>query len=69
MINPDYLRRQAAVCLRLAATIHDKKTAEALVVMADDLSNRADEIDPNLASERKATTEDNVCGKVSRHGR
>jgi hypothetical protein len=69
VINPDYLRRQAAICLRLAASVHDKKTAEALVVMADNLSDRADEIDPNLASDGQATTEDNVCGKVSRHGR
>jgi hypothetical protein len=50
MISPEYLRRQAAICLRLAATVHEKKTAEALVVMADDLSDRADEIDPNLAT-------------------
>ena len=69
MINPDYLRRQAAICLRLAATVRDKKTAEALVVMADNLSDRADEIDPDLASDGQATTEGSVCGKVSRHGR
>jgi hypothetical protein len=61
MINPEYLRRQAAVCLRLAATVHDKKAAEALVVMANDLSDRADEIDPNLASDGQATAEDGAA--------
>ena len=60
MINPEYLRRQAAICLRLAATVYDKKTAEALVVMADDLSDRADDIDPNLASDGQATPEDSA---------
>jgi hypothetical protein len=50
MINPEYLRQQAACCLRLAAAVHDKKIGEALVRMADDFSDKADEIDPSLTT-------------------
>ncbi len=66
MINPEYLRRQAAICLRLAASGLDKKTAEALVTMADNLSNRADEIDPDLESSGQTVTQDNACRKAHR---
>jgi hypothetical protein len=66
MINPEYLRRQAAICLRLAAAVRDKKTAEALVTMADNLSDRADEIDPNLESSGQTARQDNACHKARR---
>jgi hypothetical protein len=57
MLNPEYLRRQAAMCLRLAAAVHDKKIAEALVVMAGGFSDRADEIDPSIGSDGQAAIE------------
>jgi hypothetical protein len=66
MINPGYLRQQAATCLRLAAAVRDKKIAEALVVMADDFSDRADEIDPNLGSDGQSAVEDYRNGRIGR---
>jgi hypothetical protein len=81
MVSCEYLRRQAAVCLRLAATVTDKKTAGALVAMADDFSDRADEIDPSLgstslgstslgstrpASNGRAAMDDGAVGRIGR---
>jgi hypothetical protein len=43
-----YLRRQAALCLRIAAAVEDPRVAAALVVMADDFSVKADDVDPCL---------------------
>jgi hypothetical protein len=57
MINSEHLRRQAAVCLRLAATADDKVATE-LVARAEDFSRRADEIDPSLRLNREAAIED-----------
>jgi hypothetical protein len=48
MVSCAYLRRQAALCLRIAAAVEDQNTVAALVVMADDFSAKADEVDPNL---------------------
>jgi hypothetical protein len=45
MISSEYFRRQAEVCLRLAATISSQKTAARLVAMADDFIAKADLID------------------------
>jgi hypothetical protein len=50
MINPEYFRQQAALCLRLAAAVRDKEIARALVKIADDVSDKADETDPSLLS-------------------
>jgi hypothetical protein len=66
VINPEYLRRQAAICLRLAAAVRDKTTAEALVVMANDFSDRADEIDPSLGSDGQTPIEDSRNGRIRR---
>jgi hypothetical protein len=65
MVSCEYLRRQAAVCLRLAATVIDKKVAGALVAMADDFSDRADEIDPSLASTSLASTSPGSNGRFA----
>jgi hypothetical protein len=46
----EYLRRQAALCLRIAAAVEDQSVVATLVVMADDFSVRADEIDPSFKS-------------------
>ena len=56
MVSSEYFRRQAALCLRLAATVKDKKIAGALVAMADDFSDRADEVDPSLGTTNLGST-------------
>jgi len=66
MIHPSYLRRQAAICLRLSAAVRDRKTAEALVVMAD-VSDRADEVDPSL--DDQAGVENSRSGRMGRQAR
>jgi hypothetical protein len=43
-----YLRRQAALCLRIAAAVEDPRVAAELVVMAHDFSVKADDLDPSL---------------------
>jgi hypothetical protein len=48
MLSSEYLRRQAALCLRIAAAVDDQSVVAALVVMADDFSVKADEIDTNI---------------------
>ena len=48
------LRRQAARCLRIAASFQDQSVVEALVAMADEFSAKADEIDPSLEHGRRA---------------
>ena len=45
MMSPDYLRRQAETCLRLARSTFDLATAERLRYMAADLNAKADEIE------------------------
>jgi hypothetical protein len=49
MLSSEFLRRQAARCLRIAAAVDDQSVVAALVVMADDFSVKADEIDPHPA--------------------
>ena len=48
MVSCAYLRRQAALCLRIAAAVDDQSVVAALMVMADDFSSKADEVDPSL---------------------
>jgi hypothetical protein len=55
MVSSAYLRRQASVCLRLAASSDSQKVAAALVAMAEEFSSRADEADPSLRSNGPAT--------------
>jgi hypothetical protein len=50
MVSCAYLRRQAALCLRIAAAVDDQNVVAALMVMADDFSSKADEVDPSLDS-------------------
>ena len=69
MVSSDYLRRQAAVCLRLAATVKDRKVAGALVAMADEFSDRADEIDPSFGSNGNSATKDCAGDATSRQPR
>ena len=45
MVNSEYFRRQAQVCLRLAAILGDQKAAATLVGMAEDFITKADLID------------------------
>jgi hypothetical protein len=44
-MSPDYLRRQAETCLRLARTTFDLATAERLRYMAADFNAKADELE------------------------
>jgi hypothetical protein len=60
------LRRQAARCLRIAAALDDKSAAAALTAMADDLSAKADEIDPTLESKREDSADGDRAGGASR---
>jgi hypothetical protein len=45
MVSSEYLRRQATICLRLAATIDNREAAATLVAMADDFIAKAKLID------------------------
>jgi hypothetical protein len=56
------LRRQAARCLRIAASFEVQCVVEALVAMADEFSAKADEIDPSLRSSRRAAADDEGAG-------
>jgi hypothetical protein len=58
MASSTDLRRQAARCLRIAASFQDQSVIEALVAMADEFSAKADEIDPSLGSGRRAPADD-----------
>jgi hypothetical protein len=62
MLSAEYLRRQAALCLRIAAAVDDQSVVAALVVMADDFTVKADEIDPKLGSNRQAATDGRKAG-------
>jgi hypothetical protein len=48
MLTSQYLRRQAALCLRIAAAVDDQSVIAALLLMAEEFSVKADEIDPSL---------------------
>jgi hypothetical protein len=50
MLTSQYLRRQAALCLRIAAAVDDQSVVAALVLMAEEFSVKADDIDPGLVS-------------------
>ena len=50
MLTSQYLRRQAALCLRIAAAAADQRVATEYVLMAEEFSVKADEIDPSLNS-------------------
>ena len=52
MVGSEYFRRQAQVCLRLAATFIDQKGAATLVGMAEDFMAKADLIDQAEQSQR-----------------
>ena len=45
MVSSEYFRRQATICLRLAATIDNRRAAATLVTMADDFIAKAKLID------------------------
>jgi hypothetical protein len=64
MVSSEYLRRQAAVCLRLAASSDNQRVAAALVAMAEEFSSRADEIDPSLRSNGHAAMDYRDAGRV-----
>jgi hypothetical protein len=57
MPTSQYLRRQAALCLRIAAAVDDQSVVTALVVLADEFSGKADEVDPSLRAGPEAAGE------------
>jgi len=59
------LRRQAARCLRIAATFKDQSVVAALIAMADEFSAKADEIDPTLELKREASADGGRAGGAS----
>jgi hypothetical protein len=56
MVGPDYLRRQAATCLKWAGDCFDLGTATRLRLMAEEFLAKADEIEAkaDLLSRMKA---------------
>jgi hypothetical protein len=50
MLTSHYLRRQAALCLRIAAAVDDPNVVAALVLMAEEFGVKADDIDPGLVA-------------------
>jgi hypothetical protein len=65
MPSSAYLRRQAALCLRIAAAVKDQNVAAAMVAKADELSVKADENDPSLELDGKAAKAGCKAGSVS----
>jgi hypothetical protein len=63
------LRRQAARCLRIAASFQDQSVVEALIAMADEFSAEADEIDPSLGSDGRAPVHGEGAGGPSLRGK
>jgi len=59
------LRRRAAHCLRVAAAVSDRSVAAVLVMMADDFSAQADEIDPSLESTSPESTSLGSSGRIA----
>ncbi|HEY4406409.1 MAG TPA: hypothetical protein VGN55_17315 [Xanthobacteraceae bacterium] len=62
MLTSQYLRRQAALCLRIAAAVDDQSVIASLLLMAEEISVKADEIDPSLCSNG------NGCGRPEPSG-
>ena len=66
MLTSQYLRLQAAVCLRIAAAVDDQSVVTALVVLADEFSVKADEADPSLGPGPQAAGDGSRPGNGSR---
>jgi hypothetical protein len=54
MLSPEYLRRQAENCLRIARTCFDLASAERLRLMAAELNAKAVEMDEQSRQQRSA---------------
>jgi hypothetical protein len=52
MLSPEYLRRQADNCLRIARTCFDLASAERLRLMAAELNAKAAEMDEQNSQQR-----------------
>ena len=55
MLTPEFLRRQAENCLRIARTCFDLASAERLRLMAAELNAKAAEMDEQERAGRRAT--------------
>jgi hypothetical protein len=57
MLTPEFLRRQAENCLRIARTCFDLASAERLRLMAAELNAKAAEIESDTRYSRSARSE------------
>jgi hypothetical protein len=58
MLTPEFLRRQAENCLRIARTCFDLASAERLRLMAADLTAKAVEIEERQQDSRQDNKQD-----------
>ena len=58
MLTPEFLRRQAENCLRIARTCFDLASAERLRLMAADLTAKAIEIEERQSEHRQDNGQD-----------
>ena len=58
MLTPEFLRRQAENCLRIARSCFDLTSAERLRLMAAELNAKAAELEDDRPSSRHAMTAD-----------
>lgn len=65
MLTPEFLRRQAENCLRIARSCFDLASAERLRLMAVELNAKATELEGEARYSRHAMAED---GAASRNG-
>jgi hypothetical protein len=63
MLSPEYLRRQAENCLRIARTCFDLASAERLRLMAAELNAKAVEMDEQNRQQRSVPR--NFAGTTS----
>jgi hypothetical protein len=54
MLTPEFLRRQAENCLRIARSCFDLASAERLRLMAADLNAKAAEMDEQTRQDRRS---------------
>jgi len=67
MLTPEFLRRQAENCLRIARSCFDLASAERLRLMAAELSAKALEIEENRRYSRSAMRPDPATSASNDH--
>ena len=69
MLTPEFLRRQAENCLRIARTCFDLASAERMRLMAAELNAKADEIEKQEAVAPHTLGRDDPSVKTARLSR